>query len=65
MSKKISVQKVLIVVACVLVFSYIVYNAFAYSYSPIDTIKLNEKSDYQETFEFTGFIAHVSLSGFI
>lgn len=56
MKKKISVQKILTIVICAIILSYIAYNAFAYSYSPIDTIKLTEKSDYEESFEFDGFI---------
>lgn len=32
------------------------YNAFAYSFSPVSTITLMEKEDFEETFEFNGFI---------
>lgn len=56
MNKKVSVQKILTVVIGVLILSYLAYNAFAYSYSPIDTLKLTEKNDFEETFEFQGFV---------
>ena len=56
MNKKVSVQKILTIVVSVLIVSYLAYNAFAYSYSPIDTLKLTEKSDYEETFDFKGLV---------
>lgn len=56
MNKKVSVQKILTIVISVLIVSYLAYNAFAYSYSPIDTLKLTEKSDYEETFDFKGLV---------
>ncbi len=56
MNKKISAQKILTIVLSVLIIAYLAYNAFAYSYSPIDTLKLTEKSDYEESFDFKGFI---------
>lgn len=55
MKKQISISKVISIVLCITVFSYMAYNAFAYSYSPIDTITLTEKTEFEETFEFTGF----------
>ncbi|MBQ7595971.1 MAG: hypothetical protein IJU45_04840, partial [Clostridia bacterium] len=56
MNKKLSVQKILTIVIGALIFAYMVYNAFAYSYSPIDTLQLTEKSDYEESFDFKGFV---------
>ncbi len=32
------------------------FNAFAYSYSPITTFTINERAQYEETFEFEGFV---------
>lgn len=32
------------------------YNAFAYSYSPISTVTIAEKTDFEETFQFDGFV---------
>ncbi len=41
---------------CVVVFAYMAYNAFAYSYSPVSTVALTEKQSFEETFDFTGFV---------
>lgn len=32
------------------------YNAFAYSYSPVTTVALTEKQNFEETFDFKGFV---------
>lgn len=41
---------------CAVVFAYMAYNAFAFSYSPVDTVTLTEKENFEETFEFSGFV---------
>lgn len=51
-----SLSRTVSLVLCVVVFAYMAYNAFAYSYSPVSTISLTEKQDFEETFEFDGFV---------
>lgn len=54
--KKESLSRIVSVILCVVVFAYMAYNAFAYSYSPVSTVALTEKQDFEETFEFKGFV---------
>lgn len=51
-----SVNQIVAVILCVVVFAYIAYNAFAFSYSPVSTVALTEKEEFEETFEFDGFV---------
>lgn len=44
------------VVLSVIVVMYMTYNAFAYTYSPVSTERLTEEAQYEQTFEFTGFV---------
>lgn len=55
MKRKIPWFQITSVVLSIIVISYIVYNAFAYSYSPIDTQRLTEETTIEETIDFKGF----------
>ena len=55
MKRKIPWFQITSVVLSIIVISYIVYNAFAYSYSPIDTRRLTEETTIEETIDFKGF----------
>ena len=55
MKRKIPWFQITSVVLSIIVLSYIVYNAFAYSYSPIDTQRLTEETTIEETIDFKGF----------
>lgn len=55
MKRKIPWFQITSVVMSIIVISYIVYNAFAYSYSPIDTQRLTEETTIEETIDFKGF----------
>ena len=55
MKRKIPWFQITSVVLSIIVISYIVYNAFAYSYSPIDTQRLTEETTIEETIGFKGF----------
>lgn len=55
MKRKIPWFQITSVVLSIIVISYIVYNAFAYSYSPIDTQRLMEETTIEETIDFKGF----------
>lgn len=55
MKRKIPWFQITSVVLSIIVISYIVYNAFAYSYSPIDTQRLTEETTREETIDFKGF----------
>lgn len=55
MKRKIPWFQITSVVLSIIVISYIVYNAFAYSYSPIDTQRLTEETTIEETINFKGF----------
>ena len=55
MNRKIPWFQITSVVLSIIVISYIVYNAFAYSYSPIDTQRLTEETTIEETIDFKGF----------
>lgn len=55
MKRKIPWFQITSVVLSIIVISYIVYNAFAYSYSPIDTQRLTEETAIEETIDFKGF----------
>ena len=55
MKRKIPWFQITSVVLSIIVISYIVYNAFAYSYSPIDTQRLTEEKTIEETIDFKGF----------
>ncbi len=49
-------MQIVAITLCVVVFAYMGYNAFAVSYSPVTTMTLAEKTDFEETFDFDGFI---------
>ena len=51
-----SASKIITIVLCATAFAYLAFNAFAYSYSPVSTVTLTEKTAYEETFDFEGFI---------
>lgn len=55
MKRKIPWFQITSVVLSIIVISYIVYNAFAYSYSPIYTQRLTEETTIEETIDFKGF----------
>ncbi len=55
MKRKIPWFQITSVVLSIIVISYIVYNAFAYSYSPVDTQRLTEETTIEETIDFKGF----------
>ena len=55
MKRKIPWFQITSVVLSIIVISYIVYNAFAYSYSPIDTQRLTDETTIEETIDFKGF----------
>lgn len=55
MKRKIPWFQITSVVLSIIIISYIVYNAFAYSYSPVDTQRLTEETTIEETIDFKGF----------
>lgn len=55
MNRKIPWFQITSVVLSIIIISYIVYNAFAYSYSPVDTQRITEETTIEETISFKGF----------
>ncbi len=56
MSKKYPWTRIAAIIASVIVILYMTYNAFAYTYSPVTTLRLTEEASFEQTFEFKGFV---------
>ena len=52
MSKKAPWVKTVSVIMCTIVIAYMVYNAFAYAYSPLTTQRLTQETTFEDSFEF-------------
>ena len=52
MSKKAPWVKTVSVIMCIIVIAYMVYNAFAYAYSPLTTQRLTQETTFEDSFEF-------------
>lgn len=52
MSKKAPWVKTVSIIVCVIVIAYMVYNAFAYAYSPLTTQRLTQETTFEDSFEF-------------
>ena len=52
MSKKAPWVKTVSVIVCLIVIAYMVYNAFAYAYSPLTTQRLTQETTFEDSFEF-------------